>query len=104
MTVPRCGKCYSVMRVEPACYACPKCGRRDRRPAIPADEARQDQLDRDLRARSVECRALSQCDTCWHHVAPGVFRCERCKLRARLAAMTEGERNRVLGSVGLLAL
>jgi hypothetical protein len=72
------------------------------RPAIPREHVLQAEIDRSLRARSGESQALSRCDTCWTKIAPGVPRCDRCRIGARLATMTEGARVVELAKVGLL--
>lgn len=91
------------MREEAAVRVCAACGHLVERPAIPREHNLQGVIDRQLRARSAESRALSRCDTCWAQVAPGVLRCDRCRIGARLVRLPEGERGTVLARVGLTA-
>ena len=104
MAVPRCPKCQALQRIEPAVKVCTACGYVEERPATPRERRLQDRIDRQLTARSAESRAISTCDSCWNGIAPGTKRCDRCRLKTRLAGLPEGERQRLLGSVGLLAL
>ena len=100
--IPTCPRCGSLQRLEPAARVCTACGHVEERPATPREHALQSAIDQQLRARSAESRALSTCDSCWTGVAPGVKRCDWCRVGAELAKKPEGERQRLLASVGLL--
>lgn len=96
-----CRKCRGFVRSEAAARICVNCGTATDRAVGDRAYALQSRIDFQLRARSAESRALSRCDSCWSQVAPGIDRCERCKLRARLAAMSPGERMTALARAGL---